>query len=348
MDQDLRGKDFVNQGEEGEGVRRKRIRKTIGEEGSRKQTLIGLLLTIGLGLAFYLPPQLKQWWQGMDFNLNLGKENEVIRIEKPVGDKKDVSEVVGFKVEIKQKNDMVTVIEQLLEGKTGSYGVYVEKLGSGEKFGINENEIFTAASVIKLPILVAYYQAVDKGELNQTSTYVLVEKDRWAYGTGSMQNQPEGTKYSYQRVAFLTANESDNMAAQILLKFLGGESKVQTTVNNWGYKLIDIKENEITAKETADILKRIYKGELISQKSRQELTENLTNTVLEDRITAGVPSNIKVIHKFGSEVGVVNDCGIVETKDPYIICVLSTEINSGEAMELLPKISRVVWEGLGN
>ena len=56
--QDLREKDF------GSGqVPRRRARKTIGEEGSRKQTLIGLIATIGLGLMFYLPPVVKQWWR---------------------------------------------------------------------------------------------------------------------------------------------------------------------------------------------------------------------------------------------------------------------------------------------
>jgi len=56
---------------------------------------------------------------------------------------------------------------------------------------------------------------------------------------------------------------------------------------------------------------------------------------------------VRVVHKFGSEAGVVNDCGIVEAKNPYVICVMSTDINDGEAQELLPKISRVVWEWLG-
>ncbi|MFH0943273.1 MAG: serine hydrolase [Candidatus Beckwithbacteria bacterium] len=344
MDEDLRSRDFVNQGDESEQVKKKRIRKTIGEEGNRKQTLIGLLVTVGLGLAFYLPPQIKQWWQGMDLNINLGKESEVIRIEKPVGDKKNVSEVVGFKVEIKQKEDAETVVKQMLGDLAGSYGLYVEKLAGGEKFGINEGEVFTAASVIKLPILVVYYQAVDKNQLDPKTKYVLAEEDRLVYGTGSMQNQPNGTKFSYQRIALLAANESDNMAAELLIKFLGGETKVQAKLTALGLKDTKIKENKTTPKEIADLLKRIYQGGLLSQNSREELMDNLTKTILEDRITAGVPSNIKVIHKFGSEGGVVNDCGIVEAKNPYTICVLSTGVNDGEAMELLPKISRVIWE----
>jgi len=34
----------------------------------------------------------------------------------------------------------------------------------------------------------------------------------------------------------------------------------------------------------------------------------------------------------------------VEAKNPYVICMLSTDVNDGEAQELLVKISRVVWE----
>ena len=35
---------------------------------------------------------------------------------------------------------------------------------------------------------------------------------------------------------------------------------------------------------------------------------------------------------------------MVEVKNPYVICLLSTGINDGEAEELLANISRVVWE----
>ncbi|MCG2691677.1 serine hydrolase, partial [Microgenomates group bacterium] len=159
--QDLREKDF------GPGqVLKRRARKTIGEEGSRKQTLIGLAVTIVLGLMFYLPPVIKQWWQGLDWNFNFGRENEVIKIERSREIKQDISELVGFKVEIKQKTDAETVIAKMLERKSGQYGIYVIDLNSNKQIGINENLKFTAASVGKLPLLIAYYQAVDKGRID--------------------------------------------------------------------------------------------------------------------------------------------------------------------------------------
>jgi len=338
--EELQARDFVVN-EHGEQKRiRRRSRKTIGDEGSRKQTAIVLLLTIILSLIFYLPAEVKEWWQR--FN-----RDEVIVIEKPVGDAEDVSEIVGFKVVIKKREDAQTTIEKLLDELNGNYGVWVKKIDSDAGFGINEEAVMTAASVIKFPILTAYYQAVDKGEMDSETIYELKEKDRFEYGAGSMQNQPAGTKYSYKEIAKLTANQSDNMAAKLLTGFLGGESKTDNIIKGWGLKETSIKDNETTAEEIGELFLRLYKGELLEDESSGELFSNLTNTVLEDRLPAGVPTGVKVVHKFGSEEGVVNDCGIVYANNPYIICVLSTEANDGEAEEILPKISRVVWEWAG-
>ncbi len=315
------------EGEVREVKRRKRSRKTIGEEGSRRQTAIGLVVSVLLGLAFYLPSEIKEWWG--EFNTT-----ETITIIKPVGDSPDVSEVVGFEVKIDQlkvdesQKTVKIVIDKLLEDMAGEYGVYVKSLESDLELKRDEGEVFMAASVIKLPILVAYYQAVDVGEIDPKEIYVLTEKDRLMYGTGSMQNQPVGTKYSYQEVAFIVANQSDNMGAEVLIDKLGGYDKLQKKVDEWDLESISLRENEISLEDVLWLFEGVYKGELLKDESRKEMLKALTDTVNEDRLTAGVPSGVRVIHKFGSEVGVVNDCGVVEAESPY-------------------KISRVVWEWLG-
>jgi len=138
------------------------------------------------------------------------------------------------------------------------------------------------------------------------------------------------------------------MGAEVLIKKLGGYSAAQRTVNGWGLTDTNLKENETTPGEIGDLLKRLEEGKLLTPDSREELFTNLTNTINEDRLPAGVPSGVVVVHKFGSEEGVVNDCGIIMAKKPYVVCVLSTGINAGEAEIALPKISRVIWEWLGD
>ena len=145
----LQEKDFV-EGEEGIKRRRKRRRKTIGEEGSRKQTGVGLLITLVLGLMFYLPREVRDWWK--DWN-----NPETITILKPVGDAKDVSEVIGFKVTIKEKQDVEEAVEELLKDLSGDYGVWVENLVTEEGFVINANKTISLSDKTQPSILTVLF-----------------------------------------------------------------------------------------------------------------------------------------------------------------------------------------------
>jgi len=239
-------------------------------------------------------------------------------------------------------------LENLIAGQPGDFGILVKSVNGQEEIKLGENLVMTAASVIKLPVLIVYYQAVDSGQLDPEAEYVLAEADRWKYGTGSLQYQPAGTIYTYRQVAQLAANQSDNMGAEVLIKKLGGYAKTQQLVNKLGLTKINLKENEITAAEAGGLLLQLAQGKLLTPASREELFRNLTKTVNEDRLPAGVPDSVRVVHKFGSEAGVVNDCGIVEAGNPYVICVLTTAVNVGEVEPLLPQISAAVWDWLGD
>lgn len=309
-----------------------KVRKSLGEAGSRKQTVVVFLLLLVLGLVMYLPSR----WKAPDWRVKLPQWSggDVITIRKS-----------GWKATSPRPRPQ---IEALLTEQTGDYSILVKSLTGQEEIMINEHQVMTAASVIKLPVLVVYYQAVDSGQLDPGEIYTLAEADRWEYGTGSMQYQAAGTKYTYQEIAKLVANQSDNMGAEVLIKKLGGYTKVQQAIDKLGLTKTNLKANEITVADAGNLFLQLAQGKLLSQASREGLFNNLTKTINEDRLPAGVPENIRVIHKFGSEVGVVNDCGLVEASNPYIICVLTTEVNVGEAEAILPQISKLVWGWLGD
>jgi len=314
----------------GAEVKVRRPRKTIGEEGSRKQTIILFLLLLFLGLVMYLPGKIKA--PQLSIDRPQWSDGGVITIKKT---KRAV---------IRQ----APTLENLIAGQPGDFGILVKSVNGQEEIKLGENLVMTAASVIKLPVLIVYYQAVDSGQLDPEAEYVLAEADRWKYGTGSLQYQPAGTIYTYRQVAQLAANQSDNMGAEVLIKKLGGYAKTQQLVNKLGLTKINLKENEITAAEAGGLLLQLAQGKLLTPASREELFRNLTKTVNEDRLPAGVPDSVRVVHKCGSEAGVVNDCGIVEAGNPYVICVLTTAVNVGEVEPLLPQISAAVWDWLGD
>jgi len=91
-------------------------------------------------------------------------------------------------------------------------------------------------------------------------------------------------------------------------------------------------------------LVKLYRGELVSSVNKEKILTALTATDFEERIPQGVPQGIDVAHKIGNEVQVFNDCGLVLSSRPYVLCLLSKEASQDEALEVIPKISRLVWE----
>ncbi|XRD23808.1 serine hydrolase [Lysinibacillus fusiformis] len=57
-------------------------------------------------------------------------------------------------------------LEKIIQEATGTFGVYVKHLESGETAAINENRLFQAASVFKIPILALYIVMFKWGRSN--------------------------------------------------------------------------------------------------------------------------------------------------------------------------------------
>ena len=55
-------------------------------------------------------------------------------------------------------------VQQLIAPSKGTWGIVLEDLESGEKWEHNEQELFYAASVIKVPIMASVYSAVERGD----------------------------------------------------------------------------------------------------------------------------------------------------------------------------------------
>jgi len=239
-----------------------------------------------------------------------------------------------FKKEIEE-------IKNLVKGLRGTYGIFVQDLGTGESYGINQDEVFTAASLIKLPVLLTLFKEAEAGNIDLKTKYVLKNSDKVG-GAGSMQYKPAGTVYTYRQMAELMGKQSDNTAFNVFTKILGKE-KIQNVIDDLGMKKTSFANNETTPKDIGLFFYKLYKENILIREDRDELLSFLTDTIWEDRIPAGLPAGTKVAHKIGTEVGVISDAGIVFSQKPFILVVLSEGVLEKEAKEILPEIAEVVY-----
>ena len=70
----------------------------------------------------------------------------------------------------------------------------------------------------------------------------------------------------------------------------------------------------------------------------------LTDTIYESWVPEGIPDEIDVAHKFGRELHVVNDAGIVFAEEPFVLVIVSKGVVEREADEIFPELARLVFD----
>lgn len=229
---------------------------------------------------------------------------------------------------------------------SGTYGFYYIRLSDGYSFGLGESTKMNAASLMKLPVMVAYYQAYEKGEIDAEEIYVLQNVDK-VKGSGSLINKPAGTKTTFRELINLMGKESDNTAMKIVSTKLG-DTKINDVIKLAGMINTDYTKWETTPEDISELLKKIYKEEIVNSKSKEELLSNITETVYEDLIPKGINEDVRVAHKFGREIHILHDAGIIYSSNPYVLTVMSKGVIDDEAWEFIPEIVSKIHSGIGN
>jgi len=304
-------------------------RKTPGEQ---KQIRMVLGLVLGLTLVLILLAtcyrEFPKWWQKIN-------QPKLVASERLTPTRPTATPTPRF---TEQKKS----IESILLPLRGKYGIFYEDIGSKNSFGINEKEVFTAASLIKMPVLITLYREAEIGNINLDEVYKLQASDK-REGAGALQNKPVGFEISYRKIAELMGKQSDNTAFNVVANKLGTE-KIQNTINALGMKNTSYAENLTSPVEMGLLFRKLYLEKIISDKNRDEILSFITDTIWEDRIPVGVPEGINVSHKIGTEVGVISDAGIVFGPKPFILVIMSQEVNEIEARKALPEITKKIYE----
>jgi beta-lactamase class A len=232
-----------------------------------------------------------------------------------------------------------TKIDTYLASQAGTFGYTAIDLSSGETFGKNEDVSFLAASTVKVAFATYALHRVDEGGLKLSDKWTYTSAD-YEGGTGTLIGYDYGTKLSVSKMLELMIEESDNAASNVTLRY-NGRGNIQAYLDQNGITGFNLTKNLATP-----LLTKIYDGELLSNSSKDLLIGFMKNSMLPDRIVAGVPDGIPVAHKIGTQVAAISDVAIVyHPKTPYIIVIYSKEVIGETKPNLaIKEISKIVYE----
>lgn len=241
-------------------------------------------------------------------------------------------------------------------GLAKDVSVYFRGLNNGPTFGINEKVKFAPASLLKLPVMMAYYRQAERGEVSLASkAAVLVEEDMNTWETFTSENYVKiGESYTHEELIRAMMVSSDNNAMAALMNNISTEEEDQI-YEDLGIKVpsVENRQDFMTVKEYASFFRILYNASYLSKEYSERALQLLTEVEFRDGLVAGVDPNVKVSHKFGERVQgdilQLHDCGIVYLeKRPYLLCVMTRGDDFSKLTETIKNISSYVYQDLSS
>ncbi|MCX6791516.1 MAG: class A beta-lactamase-related serine hydrolase [Candidatus Gottesmanbacteria bacterium] len=257
------------------------------------------------------------------------------------------TKVLGIFTIRKDPADLKKQIQTAVGNTLKNYSVYVVDYHSNFSMGMNEAEMFTGASVNKLPIMAALYNEAQNGNVNFDKVITLQPEDIQDYGTGSIRYDPPGTTYTVKTLVRLMMQKSDNTAAFLLGNYVVGLPKVQSIITGWGLTQTDMAANKTSNKDMELLLRKIYGNNVANPSFTAEMLGFMRDSDFENRIPGDLPKDVTVYHKTGDgDTGEIHDVGIVINGNTiYYIGILTSNAGDVEAASKLEaKISKLVYD----
>jgi beta-lactamase class A len=272
---------------------------------------------------------------------------------------------LGCAVPLHAQNDaaLQRALDSLVTGFRGDVGVYVRNLRTGQTAGINQDAVFPTASMVKVPILIATFDALDRGALDfhQELTYT----DSLLYpGEDLIGGLEDSAKVTLSKLTLLMITTSDNTAS-LWLQSLAGTG---TVINQWladhGFDSTRVNSRtpgreanrevygwgQTTPREMAELLVMIRQGWAVSPAASEEMYRHLTRSYWTGEALSVLPPWVQVASKVGavnqsrSEVALVN-----APSGDYVFCVITRNQQDesweppNEGWVLIRKISALLW-----
>ena len=247
------------------------------------------------------------------------------------------------------------LVERLIDRDNGTTAVAVRHLRTGASAAYHEQDVFPAASLAKVPVLVEVARRLETGAVRPDDP-VRITPDAITGGAGVLQARA-GEELAVVELMRLAVTVSDNVAARLLLRHVGGVEAVNRTLAALGLEqtrlYADDRPNTTTAAEMAALLAGLAaRAETAPTRAGAPAPAAGTLAALlalpqaQAWLAQGVPRGVPVAHKSGQLPNLRHDAGVVYApRGPYVLVVLTDDLSDQDAAEaFVARLSRAVYE----
>lgn len=258
-------------------------------------------------------------------------------------------------------------VEQLIKASGADAAVAFQMLDSSQALYINPDEVFHAASTMKLPVMIELFAQIHAGKLSLDDKLPVTNQfksivDGNPYSLEASDDSDNdvykaiGAEWTIRQLCEHMITKSSNLAADILMEKVGVEN-IRARVHALGADgmnvlrpVEDLKafqagvNNTTTARALFILLDAIYENRAGDPDSCRQMLEILKRQTINDAIPAGLPPGVAIAHKTGDITGQHHDAAIVYAPKPFILVVMTRGLNDYKASgKLIADITRAIY-----
>lgn len=252
-------------------------------------------------------------------------------------------------------------VQAVVNSTAGHVSFMIEEEG-GSQLQIDADTQKKAASLIKVPILMAAYKQVEAGRLKLSDRFTIDAESRVG-GAGVISHLDTETNFTLLDLLTIMVIVSDNTATNKVIDILGMEA-VNEFCAKYGLgrtklerRMMDFKaataglENRTCARDIVACLKLLLdrKSDIFTEESRQQMLKILGGQQLLDKLPFSMDlDSVRIANKTGELPGVEHDCGIVFFREKKVLIAVLVDdlvINSA-GKRAIQEIGKIVEDYL--
>ncbi|MBI5211663.1 MAG: serine hydrolase [Elusimicrobia bacterium] len=259
---------------------------------------------------------------------------------------------------------LVEKLVEALQGFHGEAGVYARHLRTGQTAYVGADEVFPTASLIKVPIMVALFDSIERGDAGYDAP--LVYSSSRAYADGDLlASFMDGSSVTVSRLAHLMVSLSDNSAALWLQDLAGGGAGVNGWLEGHGFAATRVNSRtpgreearerygwgQTTPREIAELLAMIRQGRAVSPAADDRMLRSLAGSFWDGEALSQIPPYVHAASKQGGVDRARSEAALVSgPSGGYVFAVLTkdqqdaTWEHGNEGFALIRRVSRLLWE----
>ncbi len=241
----------------------------------------------------------------------------------------------------------------LANGSVSDVSLYYRDLVNGPWVGINEKEVFSPASLLKVPLLMSIFKIADHNPtfLEQDIVFQKEQQSKRQQQIVPQQRLEVGKSYTINELLEHMIIYSDNDAANVL-SYVIPQVELYKPYTELGILApkIGSDDYELTVIQYASFLRVLYNATFLDREDSERALALLATTVYKDGLVAGLPENTRISHKFGERQWddgreqQLHDCGIIyQPVRPYILCVMTRGKDQARMSEVIKTLSKITY-----